>query len=158
MLVTAIGLALVVAAAFFVAWPMLSPAAADAAGEASDPARESEAAASRAALARRRDAALAALKEAEFDHQVGKLSDEDHAALRSELETRALEAIAALDAADAIPRHDAGIAPRAARTTEDRSGGFFCAACGHPNPGGARFCAACGAAGPATPEPSRRRA
>jgi hypothetical protein len=41
--------------------------------------------------------AYAAIKEAEFDRQMGKLTDEDYQALRNKYETRALEALAQLD-------------------------------------------------------------
>lgn len=45
-----------------------------------------------------RDRALAALKELEFDHRTGKISDEDYAALVASLRREAAEALAALDA------------------------------------------------------------
>ncbi|MCE2486874.1 MAG: hypothetical protein J4F42_15270 [Desulfurellaceae bacterium] len=41
--------------------------------------------------------AYAALKEAEFDLQTGKLTDEDYRALREKYEARALDAMAQLD-------------------------------------------------------------
>ena len=41
--------------------------------------------------------AYAALKEAEFDLQTGKLTDEDYQALRDKYEARALDAMAQLD-------------------------------------------------------------
>jgi hypothetical protein len=41
--------------------------------------------------------AYAALKEAEFDLQTGKLTDEDYRVLREKYEARALEAMAQLD-------------------------------------------------------------
>jgi methionyl-tRNA synthetase len=40
---------------------------------------------------------LAAILEADFDHEVGKLSEEDYRSLRGELEERAVGALAALD-------------------------------------------------------------
>ncbi len=46
---------------------------------------------------RQKRQALGAIKEAEMDHRMGKLSDEDFAALRGRLEAQALEAMAALD-------------------------------------------------------------
>ena len=49
------------------------------------------------ALAEERDRALAALKELEFDHRTGKLSDEDYAALVGPLRRRAAETLAALE-------------------------------------------------------------
>jgi len=44
-----------------------------------------------------RDLAYAAIKEAEFDLQMGKLSQEDYATLRRTYEERALAALAALE-------------------------------------------------------------
>jgi len=44
-----------------------------------------------------KEEAYAALKEAEFDLQMGKLSEEDYHLLRAKYEARALEAIAQLD-------------------------------------------------------------
>ena len=41
--------------------------------------------------------AYAAIKEAEFDRQMGKLTDEDYQLLREKYEARALEALAQLD-------------------------------------------------------------
>lgn len=41
--------------------------------------------------------AYAALKEAEFDQQMGKLTEEDYRILREKYEARALEALAQLD-------------------------------------------------------------
>jgi hypothetical protein len=54
------------------------------------------------ALAEERDRALAALKELEFDHRTGKVSDEDYRALVGPLRARAAETLRALE-----PRADA---------------------------------------------------
>jgi hypothetical protein len=51
----------------------------------------------RLALAEERDRALAALKELEFDHRTGKVSDDDYRALVGPLRTRAAEALRALE-------------------------------------------------------------
>jgi hypothetical protein len=51
----------------------------------------------RLALEERRDRALAALKELEFDHRTGKVSDEDYRASVGELRRDAAEALKALD-------------------------------------------------------------
>jgi hypothetical protein len=151
MLLTALGLALVVAAALFIAWPMLS-AAEDATPDDAER-TQGERGGPLGAFERRRDAALGALKEAEFDHQVGKLSDGDYAALRSELEGRALEALAALDAARAEATAGTAAAPAAGR-----AGGSFCAACGRRNASSQGFCAGCGKRLARAVERPRRRA
>jgi len=51
----------------------------------------------RLALAEERDRALAALKELEFDHRTGKVSDDDYRQLVGPLRRRAAEALRALD-------------------------------------------------------------
>ena len=51
----------------------------------------------RLALAEERDRALAALKELEFDHRTGKVSDEDYRALVGPLRREAAEALRALE-------------------------------------------------------------
>jgi hypothetical protein len=49
------------------------------------------------ALAEERDRALAALKELEFDHRTGKVSDEDYRAQIGPMRRRAAEALRALE-------------------------------------------------------------
>jgi hypothetical protein len=51
----------------------------------------------RVQLAEERDRALSALKELEFDHRTGKVSDEDYRELVGPLRRRAAEALRALD-------------------------------------------------------------
>jgi hypothetical protein len=48
-------------------------------------------------LAERRDRALAALKELEFDHRTGKISDDDYRELVGPLRARVAEALRALE-------------------------------------------------------------
>jgi hypothetical protein len=48
-------------------------------------------------LAEERDRALAALKELEFDHRTGKISDEDYRAQVGDLRRRAADALRALE-------------------------------------------------------------
>ena len=50
----------------------------------------------RLALAEERDRALAALKELEFDHRTGKISDDDYRELVGMLRVRAVETLRAL--------------------------------------------------------------
>lgn len=132
MLVTALGLLLVLVVALGVTWPMIAPRDG---GAGLDPLVDPRPA--RSDAERRRDAALAAIREAEFDHRVGKLSDDDLAGLRGELEQAALAAIADLDRDPA-----AGAATPAAAAPS--AGGSFCASCGKALPGDARFCHGCG--------------
>ena len=74
-------------AALFVALPLLRRP-----GEAPQ-ARRSD----HLGLLERRDRALAALKELEFDHRTGKLSDDDYRALVGPLRREAIELLGAID-------------------------------------------------------------
>jgi hypothetical protein len=88
-----LGVVLAVVCVLLVARPFLrEPAPAD--DRLDQPgAREQE----RVALAEERDRALAALKELEFDHRTGKVSDEDYRAQVGPLRRRAAEALRALE-------------------------------------------------------------
>ena len=89
----AVAAVIAVAAVVFVARPFLrdpSPAS-DRLDELAPEARE------RLALAEERDRALAALKELEFDHRTGKVSDEDYRSLVGPLRRRAAEALRSLE-------------------------------------------------------------
>jgi hypothetical protein len=92
-------LALVLAAAFtvacvvFVARPLLREPAPGGDRLEEPPAAERR----RLALAEERDRALAALKELEFDHRTGKVSDADYRELVGRLRREAAEALRALE-------------------------------------------------------------
>ncbi len=89
-MLTSLGLLLVVATAAFVAWPLLSPAALKASPRIVATTNRN----ARRELELARHKALAAIREAEFDLATGKLSDEDYAVLRAELEQNALAVLA----------------------------------------------------------------
>src|SRR5437762_8423376 len=97
----AVGAMLAVVAVIFVARPFLrDPApASDRLDELAPEARK------RLALAEERDRALAALKELEFDHRTGKVSDEDYRAQVGPLRRRAAEALRALEGGEQA-RHE----------------------------------------------------
>ena len=64
-------------------------------------------------LAEDRDRALAALKELEFDHRTGKVSDEDYRAQVGPLRARALAALRAVEPeAERTPRKGRAPTPR----------------------------------------------
>jgi hypothetical protein len=84
-----LGAQLAVAAVWFVARPFLRTPAGEERLE--EPDRE------RLALEEDRDRALAALKELEFDHRTGKVSDEDYRSSVGELRRAAADALRALD-------------------------------------------------------------
>jgi hypothetical protein len=90
---------LAVIAVVFVARPFLrDPApASDRFDELAPEARE------RLALAEERDRALAALKELEFDHRTGKISDDDYRAQVGPLRRRAAEVLRALEPGEQAP-------------------------------------------------------
>jgi hypothetical protein len=93
-----LGALIAVAAVLYVARPFLrSPQAeSDRIVEPEEPERR------RLQLEEERDRALAALKELEFDHRTGKVSDEDYRALVGPLRQRAAETLRALDAAEGL--------------------------------------------------------
>jgi hypothetical protein len=83
----------VVACVLFVARPFLrDPGALVEEPDPSDPGERD-----RLRLMEQRDRALAALKELEFDHRTGKVSDEDYRALVGPLRSEAAEALRALE-------------------------------------------------------------
>jgi len=125
----AILLLAVLPVATFVVWPLFTASAPEATVAESH----------WAALERRKVEAYRAIKEAEFDQRMGKLSDEDFTSLVGRYREQALAAIAALE----------NRAPR--RSAVGKKGGStvnFCPSCGEKAVPGGRFCAACGASLP----------
>jgi hypothetical protein len=64
-----------------------------------------------------REAKYAEIREAELDHQMGKLNDEDFEAVDRGLRSEAIEILAALDAALGAPPEPASARPRKAPST-----------------------------------------
>ena len=91
-----LGALLAVAAVVFVARPLLRERPRGDRSSAPEPRRLE--------LAEERDRALAALKELEFDHRTGKVSDEDYRSMVGELRRAAADALRALDSG--TPRTD----------------------------------------------------
>jgi hypothetical protein len=108
---------LAVAAVIWVARPLL-------ARDGSDAEPENGGARERLRLLERRDRALAALKELEFDHRTGKISDADYAEVVPQLRQEAAQALAALDAVERGPagpiRPDAAPSPAGERQEQPR--------------------------------------
>lgn len=122
-----VGCIFIIVAAAFVAAPFLRrEAGVDPVGPAP-----------RGQLERQKLDAYSAIKEAEFDHQMGKLSDVDFAVLREKYGAQALEAIAALDDAHVAQQRKLGAVRRPIRIA-------FCPTCGRGVPPRANFCPACG--------------
>ncbi len=97
----------------------------------------------------RREAALEALEELQFEHETGKLSDEDYRRLKSKYARAAVEARrqetggaeAATDSGESIPSETdaaAGGEPEAEAAT------VHCPECGSEADAGASFCGQCG--------------
>ena len=91
----ALGAALAVAAVVFAARPFLREQEGTAAPSATAEDREDRI--DRIHLEERRDRSLAALKELEFDHRTGKVTDADYRELVGPLRREAAEALRALD-------------------------------------------------------------
>lgn len=135
---TAIAVALMLLAIGLVAAPFLE------AEPAPDPLPE-DYEGSRADLENRKLEAYVALRDAEMDYRMGKLSDTDYEAIKGRYTAQALAALAALDrlapAAAAAP--DAA-AEAALPLAPDDDAVRFCPECGTPRPEAARFCPTCG--------------
>jgi rRNA maturation endonuclease Nob1 len=138
-----LGILLVVGVAVFVAWPLFTskPAETSSGGSRLPGQRQK--------LEALKVEAYAAIKEAEFDQRMGKLSDADFAILREKYSRQAVEAIAALDegaetrrAAEArgsrpVSRASTGKPARVRRIA-------YCPRCGQGVPLRANFCPSCG--------------
>jgi hypothetical protein len=83
-----LGAVLVLLVSFFVASPLFRPQ--EPLGVDAEPG-------TRERWERQKRQALAAIKEIELDHEMGKVSDEDLATMRGRFEAQALEAMAALE-------------------------------------------------------------
>jgi hypothetical protein len=119
---------MILALAVAIAYPFWSTTPDAPAADASD---------AREVLRREKDVALLAIREAELDRAMGKLSDEDYGTLRGQYERRALDALGALDKVDG---NAAGVTTK----TETPLLARFCSACGRRHRNDDRFCAGCG--------------
>lgn len=95
----------------------------------------------------RRELALEALRELEFEHETGKLGDDEYRRQRARYGRLALGALEELESADAPGRGTDEVGP--AQGSEDgasRSGEpeLRCPSCAAVARGGSRFCAQCG--------------
>ena len=129
-----LGLLLILSVAAAVASPLL-------AGGSTAMPEEVPAAEQTELFEREKNVALLAIREAEFDLAMGKLSDEDYAALRGVYEERALGALGELDA---IQQSEADKRPDSAPKGPDAAAGSFCTRCGVAFKADDRFCGGCG--------------
>ena len=95
-------------------------------------------------LLREKALVLRSIKELEFDHRMGKVSETDFAEISGRLRARALALMADLERTEASAlASDAGPAP--ASTAERATEAPVCPSCQTPNDTDARFCKQCGA-------------
>jgi hypothetical protein len=126
---TALTVLVVAAVMVFVGWPLFRP----------ETDQEPGGGESLRPLERQKLDAYAAIKEAEFDLRMGKLSQADFAAVSSRYREQALEAIAALERSEEVARP---AVPRAILRGARRFA--FCPDCGHETAPQGNFCGACG--------------
>lgn len=125
-----LGLLMLAVAALWVAMPFF-------ARDADEDLPAPEPIADRDRLERQKREAYAAIKEAELDHEMGKLSEADFAALTDKYRNQARAAIAALEAGESTPEGTPMRLPTRIA---------FCATCGNKLPAKANFCPSCGRA------------
>jgi len=94
-----------------------------------------------------------AIKDLDFEHRAGKLSDADYQSVRADLMAQAAAVITQLDEvpvpAEPAPERPSRPEPPAASTKPPRQEvtaeeGPTCSSCGQTNPAGAKFCFHCG--------------
>lgn len=106
----------------------------------------------RLALHERKEQLYSSIKELEFDHSVGKLSDDEYRRQKVALEDQAVGILRELDQLNGYPNSEQRVARierdvAEMRSRPDRPGApaFFCTACGAPGAASHRFCSQCGA-------------
>ncbi len=99
-------------------------------------------------LAEEKEKLLLALREIEFDHRTGKLSDEDFRKLDSDYRGRALETLRRIEDLGLVSESDplALVEADVRRALQDRapSGPRSCFGCGERLASDSRFCSNCG--------------
>ncbi len=140
MLVT-IGIALlIVASVAVVAWPYFSTTVdPDSLPQGANPLFEH--------LVTQRDATYAAIKDLEFDHTMGKLSDSDYKGLRAKYETKAVAILQELDGLKKAQPRRAGSTDSADTVEQEVQRlrrGAQCPQCGASHAANDVFCGKCG--------------
>lgn len=103
-------------------------------------------------LTAEREAVLLALRELDFDHLTGKITDDDYAPQRADLVARGVALLQQLDEAtktqpeSAEDQLEAAVRAARAHRAERQPAAGFCPQCGTPRQATDRFCAKCGAA------------
>jgi hypothetical protein len=94
-----------------------------------------------------RDAAFQALRDLNFDHQIGKITDEDFVVFEANLKESAANALRALDRWESETDSEVDLLLEravAARRAVLGTPGLACRNCGRPSAAGDAFCAGCG--------------
>lgn len=124
-------LALLAAVLFFIAYPLMSRKAVAGGEEVLTESEMSD-------LLYRKEAAYIALKDLEFDHNTGKIDDEDYKAMKDRFEGEAISIL------KTIEDYKKGISP-AGRTAESKAKDEkFCSNCGVKVKVMDKFCHSCG--------------
>jgi hypothetical protein len=99
-------------------------------------------------LLAQRDSVFQALRELRFDHEVGKITDEDYVVFEGSLKQTAANSLRALDEWEVGADRDLAGAFEAAAVTRaavNPEGGLVCVRCGHAVGPEDKFCGRCGA-------------
>jgi hypothetical protein len=126
-----IAFVLTVLVASFIAWPLFAAQA---------PGGDGSPQSGQTRWQRQKAEAYAAIKEAEFDHQMGKLTDADFAALQHKYREQALAAIKAMEAEHGEGSVSTGRGAHGHKPSRIA----YCPGCGHQAPPRANFCPGCG--------------
>jgi hypothetical protein len=130
-MVEIIGICLALLTGLFVAYPLLQKRQQRVSFADNHRAEELEA---------RKAEIYAAIKDIDFDFQMGKLSKEDYEQLRSQYKSEAVGLLKRIDQAHGKRKDDGG-----ARAGADRPGSAkFCHQCGQPLSSSDKFCSSCG--------------
>ena len=100
-------------------------------------------------LQRKKDVVLANIQDLDFEHECGKLSEEDYQRIRSELTTEVGGVYTEIDRIESDQDLDAlirtGVAARRKKTPKKAPALKTCRDCGHESSAKNKFCAECGA-------------
>ncbi len=138
-----VGLVVAIAAVLLVLDPILRPQQAAASAPDAEPEEDPRDV--------KKELALAALKEIEFDRETGKLSDGDYQAMLARYTKEALEALREAEAAPVggnghgAAAGDDAVERLIAEAKQASKGKKFCSSCGAVLEGSGRFCVECGA-------------
>lgn len=89
---------------------------------------------------------LLALRDTDYDYEMGKLDEADYRSLRSQLSAEALAAMKDVETERAGVDAEADLEAQIAAVRAGMRSGTVCTDCGHRNPLGSRFCGGCGTA------------